>query len=52
MNMINNKDIQQNQMDENLSNKPPVNESSGIYIRGFIKISDPESGEILVHTAD
>jgi hypothetical protein len=31
-------------------NKP--NESSGIYVRGFIKISDPESGEVILETAN
>lgn len=31
-------------------NKP--NDSSGIYIRGFLKITDPESGEILIETGN
>lgn len=53
MNMINTKDSQQSQMNKNLNNdKPLVNESSGIYIRGFVKIIDPESGDVLLHTAD
>jgi hypothetical protein len=54
MNKINNKDDQEKEI-ENFCNKSansPVNESSGIYIRGFIKISDPDTGEVLVHTAD
>ena len=28
------------------------NESTGIYVRGFIKISDPETGKVLVETAN
>ena len=28
------------------------NESTGIYVRGFVKISDPESGETIVETAN
>ena len=32
--------------------RPKANESSGIYVRGFIKISDPESGEVIVETAN
>jgi hypothetical protein len=54
MNKINNTDDQEKEI-ENFCNqytKSPVNESSGIYIRGFIKISDPDTGEVLVHTAD
>lgn len=31
-------------------NKP--NDSSGIYIRGFLKITDPESGEVLIETGN
>lgn len=27
-------------------------DSSGMYIRGFLKISDPESGEIIVETGN
>ena len=27
-------------------------ESSGIYIRGFVKITDPDSGEVIVETAN
>jgi hypothetical protein len=52
MNMINNKDDQKKELEETLMNSRPVNESSGIYIRGLIKISDPETGEVLIHTAD
>lgn len=53
MNMINNKDDQEKELEEAIRKSPkPTNESSGIYVRGFVKISDPESGEILVHTAD
>jgi hypothetical protein len=28
------------------------NESSGIYVRGFVKITDPESGDVIVETAN
>lgn len=28
------------------------NESSGIYVRGFVKITDPESGEVIVETGN
>jgi hypothetical protein len=28
------------------------NESSGIYVRGFVKITDPESGQVIVETAN
>jgi len=38
----------QNQQTTNESSRP--NESTGIYVRGFVKISDPESGEVLVET--
>lgn len=31
---------------------PAPNESSGIYIRGFVKITDPESGEVILETAN
>jgi hypothetical protein len=32
--------------------QPKPNESSGIYVRGFVKISDPESGEVIIETAN
>jgi len=36
--------------------KTPVpekpNESTGIYVRGFVKITDPESGEVIVETGN
>lgn len=46
--------------DKNNNNKTPEekkevtkpNESSGVYIRGFVKISDPETGKIIVQTAN
>lgn len=28
------------------------NESTGIYVRGFLRITDPESGEVVVETAN
>lgn len=30
----------------------PPNESTGIYVRGFVKITDPESGQVYVETAN
>ena len=37
--------------DDTLDTSPSTeapNESTGIYVRGFVKISDPETGEVLV----
>jgi hypothetical protein len=28
------------------------NESTGVYVRGFVKITDPESGQVIVETAN
>lgn len=28
------------------------NESTGIYVRGFLKITDPESGDVIVETGN
>ena len=28
------------------------NESTGIYVRGFLKITDPESGKVIVETGN
>jgi hypothetical protein len=37
-------------------NEQPVetrpNESTGIYVRGFLKITDPESGQVVVETGN
>jgi hypothetical protein len=53
MTMINNIDNRINELKEPTNDpQKPVNESTGIYVRGFLKITDPESGEILVQTAD
>jgi hypothetical protein len=30
----------------------PPNESTGIYVRGFVKITDPESGQVYIETAN
>ena len=51
MNMINNKDNQTEETVNNQQNTLP-DDSSGLYVRGHVKISDPDTGEILVHTAD
>jgi hypothetical protein len=42
-------------MDSNKIEPKPAekpNESTGIYVRGFVKISDPESGQVIVETAN
>ena len=36
---------------ENLNSEKP-NESTGIYVRGFVKISDPETGNVIIETAN
>lgn len=38
--------------EEQLPKTSRPNESTGIYVRGFVKITDPESGEIIVETAN
>lgn len=50
--MINNHidSAENSKKEEQPSEKP--NESSGIYVRGFLKISDPESGETVLETAN
>lgn len=35
---------------ENENKKP--DESTGMYIRGFLKITDPESGEVVIETGN
>ena len=50
--MINNHtntNLEQN-FDKSVPEKP--NESTGIYVRGFVKITDPESGEVIVETGN
>jgi hypothetical protein len=54
--MINNKaDSQPFKSDEpepqRVSEERP-NESTGIYVRGFLKISDPETGKTIVETGN
>ena len=51
--MINNnmnQNIEQNEVDPETKNKP--DDSAGMYIRGHIKISDPESGEVFIDKAN
>lgn len=36
--------------EETVQTRP--NESSGVYVRGFVKITDPESGQVIVETAN
>lgn len=53
MTEINNSNNQKDKLENIIhETEKPVNESTGMYVRGFVKISDPESGEVLVHTAD
>lgn len=49
--MINNNvDSKNDEKSEDQPSKP--NESTGIYVRGFVKIIDPESGEVILETAN
>lgn len=52
--MINNHIDSDKEQKEPEDQKPASapNESTGIYIRGFVKISDPESGQVFVETAN
>lgn len=49
MNDKNNK-VNQSQQLKKEDTKP--NESSGVYVRGFVKITDPITGKIIVQTAN
>jgi len=40
------------QTQEETTRESKPNESPGIYVRGFLKITDPESGEVVVETAN
>ena len=45
----------ENNNDAHMDTSKPTevpNENSGIYVRGFVKIVDPETGEVLVETAN
>lgn len=48
--MINNNMDSDEIKEDQLPSRP--NESTGIYVRGFVKITDPESGEVIVETAN
>lgn len=51
--MINNHmDSQEQPQEASAPIEQKPNESSGIYVRGFVKITDPESGEVIVETAN
>lgn len=47
---MDNKNTDNKQEEQKEATKP--NESSGVYVRGFVKISDPETGKIIVQTAN
>lgn len=40
------------QAQEQVAQEAKPNESTGIYVRGFLKITDPDSGEVVVETAN
>lgn len=40
------------QTQEEVTQGSKPNESTGIYVRGFLKITDPDSGEVVVETAN
>lgn len=48
--MINNENTESNQEKPTTENKP--DDLSGIYVRGFLKITDPESGQTIVETGN
>ena len=52
--MINNTNDSNKKDEINEEKLPPSrpNESTGIYVRGFVKITDPETGVVLVETAN
>jgi hypothetical protein len=40
-----------NELDKKDDVPQKPNESTGIYVRGFVRITDPETGKVLVETA-
>jgi hypothetical protein len=49
----NNMDSTKDEIDAQLLPQPTrPNESTGIYVRGLVKITDPETGEVLLETAN
>lgn len=50
--MINNHMDSENTEPVTAETTTPPNESTGIYVRGFVKITDPESGKVYVETAN
>lgn len=50
--MINND--MDSEFNANVAQQPPQkpNESTGIFVRGFLKITDPESGEVMVESGN
>lgn len=38
--------------EEQLPKSTRPNESTGIYVRGYVKITDPESGLVILETAN
>jgi hypothetical protein len=45
-------DSEKQQDEQVVESRPKADESSGIYVRGFVKISDPDTGEVIVQTAN
>jgi len=50
-NTDNNQFASDEQQPDRVSQERP-NESTGIYVRGFVKITDPETGKVLVETGN
>ena len=54
--MINNntdsKEFQSDEQEPKRVSQERPNESTGIYVRGFLKITDPETGKVLVETGN
>lgn len=49
--MLNN-DMDSNKVETESKPVTKPNESTGIYVRGFVKITDPESGQVILETAN
>jgi len=49
-NKINN--LVDSEIKESNVDKDKPDEAPGLYVRGFLKISDPESGEVILQTAN
>ena len=54
--MINNNtdsnELKSNEQETQRVSAERPNESTGIYVRGFVRITDPETGKVLVETGN